>query len=441
MYSLEIVLKALDFYNKYNSYNKTAIMLNMYRQTITNWIKKYRYNLIKLNDRVITNIKRKFNLDIKYDFNNIDILTFIKNTIKNTPFLTKNEMRLKIIKKFDIKLSNKKLSFIYKKINLTRKKVKKRICKDEKFIDNLVEERNKFIKKINTIDKNKIISIDETGISNVLNNLFGYSEKGIDINIPITNKKNKNQSIIIALTTNGIIHYDINEENTDNKLFMDFIIKVIEKLKEKNYVFIFDNVKFHKNKETLDLISNNGHQYIFIPSYSPDLNPIENVNGIIKQTINKLIINDVLNNTDDNINNVNNDDSIKNKIKEKRINKNIKLIEEKIKIKNENKAIMKEKLNDKKITKEIKKEIKIKYKNEILNKIKIKKKELNDNIKKEISLLKNKMILSYIKKSIDNFNEKYKIEKIEKIYVHAFTYNYELIKKELKDRIIFTKII
>ena len=49
------------------------------------------------------------------------------------------------------------------------------------------------------------------GINNVLNNLFGYAEKGNDINIPINNKKNTNNSIIIALTTNGIIYYDINQ--------------------------------------------------------------------------------------------------------------------------------------------------------------------------------------------------------------------------------------
>ena len=94
MYSFEIVLKALDLYNWYNSYNKTASLLNLYRQTVTNWIKKYKFNLIKLNERIIANIKKNFNLDIKYDFNDVDILNFIKNTIKINPFLTKNEMKL-----------------------------------------------------------------------------------------------------------------------------------------------------------------------------------------------------------------------------------------------------------------------------------------------------------------------------------------------------------
>jgi hypothetical protein len=70
---------------------------------------------------------------------------------------------------FDIKISNKKLSLIYNKLKLTKKKVKKRIVKDEKFIDKISEDRTKFINKINTLDKDKIISIDETGINNVLN--------------------------------------------------------------------------------------------------------------------------------------------------------------------------------------------------------------------------------------------------------------------------------
>ena len=237
MYSYEVVLNTLDLYNKYKSYNKTASILNLYRQTVTNWIKKYSNNLQILNDRIISYMKSNFNVDIKFNFNNETIVEFIKNTIKINPFLTKKEMRLKIIKKFDIKISNKKLSLIYNKLKLTKKKVKKRIVKDEKFIDKISEERTTFINNINKLDKNKIISIDETGINNVLNKLFGYSEKGHDINIPDTNKKNKNNSIIIALTTSGIIHYDIHQDSVNANSFYNFIVKVINKLKEKNYIF------------------------------------------------------------------------------------------------------------------------------------------------------------------------------------------------------------
>ena len=160
MYSYEIVINALDLYNKYKSYNKTATTLNLYRQTVTNWIKKYKNNLKLLNHRIISYMKNNFNVDIEFNFNNQSIIDFIKNTIKINPFLTKKEMRFKIFKKFNIKISDKKLSLIFNKLKLTKKKVKKRIVKDEKFIDKISEDRTKFINKIDTLDKNKIISID-----------------------------------------------------------------------------------------------------------------------------------------------------------------------------------------------------------------------------------------------------------------------------------------
>ena len=38
----------------------------------------------------------------------------------------------------------------------------------------------------------------------------------------------------------------------------------------------------------LNLITSNGHKYIFTPPYSPNNNPVENVFGIIKNKYNKL---------------------------------------------------------------------------------------------------------------------------------------------------------
>ncbi len=54
--------------------------------------------------------------------------------------------------KFNVKISIKKLRKVYSKINYTRKKVKRRIIKNEKFLDTETQERDKFIKKINCIN-------------------------------------------------------------------------------------------------------------------------------------------------------------------------------------------------------------------------------------------------------------------------------------------------
>jgi transposase len=53
----------------------------------------------------------------------------------------------------------------------------------------------------------------------------------------------------------------------------------------KNSVIIRDNARFHKSDETRDIIAQHCHQLLFLPAYSPDLNPIEQFWAIIKAKI------------------------------------------------------------------------------------------------------------------------------------------------------------
>lgn len=44
-----------------------------------------------------------------------------------------------------------------------------------------------------------------------------------------------------------------------------------------------DNATFHKRKDTQQLIEENGHIILWLPPYSPDLNPIEKTWAWIKK--------------------------------------------------------------------------------------------------------------------------------------------------------------
>jgi transposase len=41
-------------------------------------------------------------------------------------------------------------------------------------------------------------------------------------------------------------------------------------------VIVMDNATFHKRQDIIEAITNAGHIVLFFPTYSPDLNPIEN---------------------------------------------------------------------------------------------------------------------------------------------------------------------
>jgi putative transposase len=50
-----------------------------------------------------------------------------------------------------------------------------------------------------------------------------------------------------------------------------------------NHVVILDNATFHKSQKTQSLIHATGAKLLYLPPYSPDLNPIERQFGVIKR--------------------------------------------------------------------------------------------------------------------------------------------------------------
>jgi transposase len=279
--------------------------------------------------------------------------------------------------------------------------------------------------------------------------------------MPINELKIKNTSLLMALSVFGIINYNTTLESIDTNIYFNFIDDTIKKLKKINpttiFIFIFDNVSFHKDNRIYDLIINNGYKIYYIPPYSPNLNPIENTFGILKNEINNDILNDIVNN-----NFFNNYDKTKKENNEniKKSNKNLKIEEKKkealkiLEFKENNKKefnnlinvqitnIKKDKNIEKKEINEKIKEIKVKNKEEKY----LKQKEYITNEKNntKIRILNNKtpkstILKKYIENNIKKFNEKYKKEQILKIYEHAFNYEYQDIEKELRDRIKIKK--
>jgi len=125
----------------------------------------------------------------------------------------------------------------------------------------------------------------------------GLSKKGKSIYLPDKTKFMNNLSMIMSLNSNSIIEFDIYDSSIDSYKFFNFISKIIQKLNSQDFIFIFDNVSFHHNKETLNLIKNSNNTYIFTPPYSPNFNPIENVFGIIKNNYRNKYSNISLSNT------------------------------------------------------------------------------------------------------------------------------------------------
>jgi transposase len=63
--------------------------------------------------------------------------------------------------------------------------------------------------------------------------------------------------------------------NIDAEVFTTWTKQdLLPKLKRRS-VIVMDNATFHKRADTIEAINKAGHELLFLPPYSPELNPIE----------------------------------------------------------------------------------------------------------------------------------------------------------------------
>lgn len=125
------------------------------------------------------------------------------------------------------------------------------------------------------LPKEKLVYIDESGIDTTDRKHRGWGKKG---QVLVRKKSGKyyqrtniiagyvNRKIIAPLVFNGPCNTEFVNKWTEECL--------VKKLKQ-GQVVIMDNAAFHKSVKIKELIESVGCKLLYLPPYSPDLNPIE----------------------------------------------------------------------------------------------------------------------------------------------------------------------
>jgi putative transposase len=99
------------------------------------------------------------------------------------------------------------------------------------------------------------------------------------------------------LKANAMGYYSLNgksvisfPEDSKKERVIDFLRKVAKKNRGKGILIILDNLKSHKAKEVVKGAERLGIELVFLPPYSPDLNPIEYIWKSIKRVISTTFI-------------------------------------------------------------------------------------------------------------------------------------------------------
>lgn len=134
------------------------------------------------------------------------------------------------------------------------------------------------------------VYLDEFGCKLSLRRRKGYSLIGTPCHINATGKRGNNLSVCAALDINGPIVFRAKFHAYNHAQFIEFLEMLKTKLDmSKTNVIIMDNASFHKKDLVLDWFKNNSLRYLFLPPYSPMLNPIEECFSKVKNEIKKLL--------------------------------------------------------------------------------------------------------------------------------------------------------
>ena len=139
------------------------------------------------------------------------------------------------------------------------------------------------------IPEEKRVYIDESGINEYLHRQNGRASKGEKVYGAVSGNRYHRESFIAAQNQSTIFAPFCYTGTCNTALFNVWLEKIcIPELKPGD-VLILDNASFHKSKATLELVEKAGHKVLFLPAYSPDLNPIEkfwaNFKRRVKETI------------------------------------------------------------------------------------------------------------------------------------------------------------
>jgi transposase len=78
------------------------------------------------------------------------------------------------------------------------------------------------------------------------------------------------------------------EGATDTEVFRVYVQEVLCPILRPGDLVVMDNLAPHKSEPTLELIRQRGADVLFLPAYSPDLNPIEQMWSKVKNTLRRL---------------------------------------------------------------------------------------------------------------------------------------------------------
>jgi transposase len=126
-----------------------------------------------------------------------------------------------------------------------------------------------------TLCASRLFFIDETGAQTNMVRRYGRAPRGERVKGYAPNGHWKTTTFVAALTDKGIVAPLVVDCPMNRTIFVQYVAQFLAPELRPGDIVILDNLSSHKGAEVVRLIKARGAELLFLPPYSPDLNPIE----------------------------------------------------------------------------------------------------------------------------------------------------------------------
>ncbi len=151
----------------------------------------------------------------------------------------------------------------------------------------MARRRAQWTKYQGRIDPSRLVFIDETWTKTNMAPLRGWAPRGLRLVAKVSHGHWKTTTFLAALRHDRIEAPWLFDGPIDGESFQTYVEKVLVPTLRPGDIVIMDNLGSHKGKAVRRLIRAAGAKLIFLPKYSPDLNPIEQVFAKLKHLLRK----------------------------------------------------------------------------------------------------------------------------------------------------------
>jgi transposase len=124
-------------------------------------------------------------------------------------------------------------------------------------------------------DTRRFVFVDECSTNTSLSPIYGWSRRGSRARFEVPRNWGANVTLLSSMTLEGMGPSLAVEGPTTREIFEAYLQRVLAPSLKPGRIVVMDNLSSHKGSRVRELIEGRGCELLYLPPYSPDLNPIE----------------------------------------------------------------------------------------------------------------------------------------------------------------------